>query len=141
MLLDESWLPDPPDKQAIQCNYTETTSAVANGSRAYVTLLNPGSGNSRIMVIARSRGGRFVEKWENIRRLDNFRIRTVHHSDPLYHNHRLYILGDLDRALLILRESKEYLERPKSERQEREAYSVTTSAELSRKVAWTVRTR
>lgn len=77
--------PAPPvDRQAIACNYLEATNVAAQGALAYVILTNPGWGGERVMILVRSRGGRWVEKWENTRRLGNFRLKTICPEDPLY---------------------------------------------------------
>lgn len=78
--------PDPalPDRQVIQCNFTQPTSVAVEGARAFVVRLNPGNGNDRIQVLVYSRGHRWVEKWEDARRLGNFRVKTLPPEHPLY---------------------------------------------------------
>lgn len=78
------------DKRAIQCNYTEGTKIAPKGAKAYLVRPNPGGGNDRIVILARSRGGRFVQKWESIKRLDNFRIKTIPPEHPFYNDERLW---------------------------------------------------
>jgi hypothetical protein len=73
-----------PDRKVIQCNYVEATGVAVEGARAYVTRLNPGNGNDRIMVLVFSRGHRWVEKCEDARRLGNFRVKTLPPEHPLY---------------------------------------------------------
>jgi hypothetical protein len=104
MLCDESWIPDPPDKHVIQCNYSVSTSAVSKWSRAYVVMLNPGGGNDRIVVLVRSRGSRFIEKWESSKRLANFRVTTMPHQHPMYHNDRIYAYQDVYEVAGMLQE-------------------------------------
>lgn len=77
------------DRHVVQCNYTEGITSVAQGARAYVIYPNDGNGAERICVLVRSRGGRWIEKWEDIRRLGNFRVKTLPSEHPLYDNHRL----------------------------------------------------
>lgn len=74
----------PEDRQVVQCNYAEATGIAANGARAYVAQLNPGNANDRIVVLVRSRSGRWVEKWENRARLTDFRVKTLPPEHPLY---------------------------------------------------------
>jgi hypothetical protein len=69
--------------KAIACNYTESTKIASVGAIAYVARGNPGNGHERIPIVARSRGGRWIYKWESIRRLDNFRLKTVMPGTPL----------------------------------------------------------
>lgn len=80
------------DRRVIVCNYTEATSIVSEGAKAYVVPLYLG-GNlpERVMVLARSRGGRWVEKWENMRRLGSFRLKTLPPEHPRYADQRLAI--------------------------------------------------
>lgn len=78
------------DRQVVQCNYTTAVSAVAAGARAYLVRPNPGGGDDRIVILVRSRGGRWIEKWENIRRLGNFRCKTLPPEHPLYSDERIW---------------------------------------------------
>lgn len=79
----------PDDRRVVQCNYTESISSVPLGARAYVIDPNNGNGAERIQVLVRSRGARWIEKWEDIRRLGNFRVKTLPSEHPLYVNQRL----------------------------------------------------
>lgn len=72
------------DREVIACNYREGVSAVSRGSLAYVALGNPGNGHDRVMLLARSRAGRWVEKWEAIFRLGNFRLKRLPPEHPLH---------------------------------------------------------
>ena len=72
------------DYNAIKCNYTEATNVARRGAVAYVRLTNPGGGHDRIEIIIRSRGGRWVTKWESIDRLDHFRVVTLPPEHPMY---------------------------------------------------------
>lgn len=81
---------DPLDRRVVQCNYTEPASAVASGARAYLLRPNPGSGDERIVILVRSRSGRWVEKWEDIRRLGNFRCKTLPPEHPMHADERLW---------------------------------------------------
>jgi hypothetical protein len=74
----------PPDRYAIQCNFAAGTRYCAAGARAYVRLTNPGGDNDRIQILARSRGGRWIERWEDIRHLRDFRVKTIPPEHPLY---------------------------------------------------------
>src|SRR5215218_10808145 len=72
------------DKHVIACNVTEPTKTATAGSRAYVIWPNPGWANERIYLLIRSRGGRWIKKWEDMRRVDNFRAKTLPPEHPLY---------------------------------------------------------
>ena len=73
-----------PDRRVIQCNLTRPQSTASAGARAYVILTNPGSGSSRIEILLRTRGGRWIEKWQDIRTLHNFRPKTLPFGHPCY---------------------------------------------------------
>lgn len=61
----------------------------------------------RIEVLLRSRGGRWIEKWQDIRTLENFRVKTIPFGHPLYSETRLY---DYDPGITATRlnEAHEY---------------------------------
>jgi hypothetical protein len=71
------------DRRVVQCNYIEGTGVASKGARAFVTRSNGGNGTDRVMVLVYSRGARWVEKWEDARRLGNFRIKTLPPKHPL----------------------------------------------------------
>ena len=74
----------PEDHRAIACNYAEPVGVAAEGALCYVRWPNPGGGNDRMQLLVRSRGGRWIEKWEAISRLQNFRLKTIPPDHPLY---------------------------------------------------------
>jgi hypothetical protein len=78
------------ERKVIACNYLDGISSVATSAKAYVSLVWFG-GNlpERVFVLARSRGGRWIEKWEDLRRLSNFRRVTVAPGNPVFGNHYL----------------------------------------------------
>jgi hypothetical protein len=86
------------DRRAVACNYAEGISAVRAGAKCYVSLANPGAGDDpdRIQVLARSRGGRWIVKWEATKRLTNFRAVTIPPDHPLYDDGRIRSAGDAD---------------------------------------------
>lgn len=77
----------PADITVIACNYTQATNVVSNGSKAYVDPVYLG-GNlpERMRVLVRSRSGRWIEKWEDTRRLSNFRLKTIPPQHARYHD-------------------------------------------------------
>lgn len=95
---------DLDDRRVIACNYAQGTKVCKKGARAYVTLTNPGSGHERIELLARSRGGRWVNKWENIRYLKDFRLTTIPPEHPLFDNQRL--LDDTGRTVAMLERAR-----------------------------------
>lgn len=85
------------DRRVVQCNYTEAVSEARAGARAYLVNPNLGNGADRIEILVRSRGGRWIEKWEDIRRLGDFRVKTLPPEHPLYGDDRLYPAEHADR--------------------------------------------
>lgn len=63
--------------KAIVCNYGEGTKCVHKGARAYVLSPNPGWAGERIYLRVKSKGGRWIDKWESSARLGDFRLATV----------------------------------------------------------------
>jgi len=61
---------------AIACNYAAGTSIARTGARCYL-LWRTGGDNRRAKVLVKSRGGRWVAKWEPIVMLDHFRFVRV----------------------------------------------------------------
>lgn len=71
------------DVWAVACNYREATKVARKGARALVVAgSGSGMGYERVELVARSRGGRLVRKWEDIRRLDNFRAACIPAGHP-----------------------------------------------------------
>ena len=85
-----------PDKKAIACNYREAVSACKAGALAYVTFTNPGGGSDRIKILARSRSGRWIETYEPIWRLENFRLKTVPRQSRFYTRGLFWIEEEMD---------------------------------------------
>lgn len=71
---------DAGDLRVIQCNYRVATSVCSKGARAYLSTV---SGDDRKQVIARSRSGRWVRRWEKRENLYNFRLKTLVADDPV----------------------------------------------------------
>lgn len=74
----------------IACNYAEPSKVAVGGALCYVTQPNPGGGHDRMCLLIRSRGGRWIEKWERIERLTNFRVKTLPPEHPKYGDYRLW---------------------------------------------------
>jgi hypothetical protein len=68
--------------RVLACNYRIGVKACSAGSLAYVTNTNPGWGAERIEILARSRSGRWILKWESLYRLYNFRFKTMPDENP-----------------------------------------------------------
>lgn len=68
---------------AIACNYAAGTKIARPGARCYL-LWRTGGDNRKCQVLAKSRGGRWVTKWEPIVMLDHFRFVRVPEARPEY---------------------------------------------------------
>jgi hypothetical protein len=100
----------------IACNYRVGTKTASAGSLAYVINSNPGNGADRVEILSRSRGGRWISKWEAIWRLTNFRAKTVVDADVVYHQLTYAAEPDSDLAeALNLTAQSEYEKRGTSE--------------------------
>ena len=84
LIEDHGQQPAQPDKRVIACNLSQPISEAAKGALAYVQWPNRGNANDRVPLLIRSRGGRWIEKWEDMRRLTNFRHKTIPPEHPLY---------------------------------------------------------
>ncbi len=78
-----------PDRRVVQCNHAGDRRAVA-GARAYLVFPDSGGGDARVVILLRTRGGRWIRTWEDIRRLRNFRAVTIPPGHPFYSDERLY---------------------------------------------------
>jgi hypothetical protein len=77
------------DLWAVACNYREATKTVRDGARAYLVWTTGGMGYQSQQVRVRSRGGRWITKWDRAARLTNFRAACVMASDPLYRDRQV----------------------------------------------------
>lgn len=78
---------DLPDRKAIVCNYAEGTKVAKPGAKAYIVPQLGGNLPDRVRVRFQSRGGRWIEKWEALGRLTNFRLTTIPPEHPMYSAH------------------------------------------------------
>jgi hypothetical protein len=97
-----------PDRRAVQCNLRQATKVFPAGARAYVVTNNPGWGHERIAILGRSHSGRWVEKWEPISRLRDFRVKTLPAEHPLYDHRRIWTHGDVELLCERLAEAARY---------------------------------
>lgn len=74
------------DKKAIVCNFAISTKTATKGTRAYYAWGNSGGtiDGGRIYLYYRSRGGRYITKYEALKNLHNFRLTTVPPEHPFY---------------------------------------------------------
>lgn len=87
------------DKVVIACNYAETSPEASAGALGYVCRVAFGD-KARVLVWVRSRNGRWIQKWQRIINLTNFRLKTLPAEHPRYND-----------ALILKFESRERAER------------------------------
>ena len=87
------------DKTVVVCNYEVATSMCSQGALAYVGLVWIGGGCQRLVIRVRTRSGRWVTKWESIKRLINFRFKTLPPDHPRYSDVENYYGDDMPRYL------------------------------------------
>ena len=78
------------DRRVVAVNVLRPTSATSKGAKAFVVLPNDGNANDRIELLIRSRGGRWIERWEAAKNLANARAVTIPPQHPLYGRERLW---------------------------------------------------
>lgn len=93
-------MPTLNDRRVIACNVAQPSNVAPEGAKAFISQLNHGGGNDRVVVLMRSRGIRFILKWTPIERLRNFRLVTIPPAHPLYKDLRLRDCTDKDLAEL-----------------------------------------
>lgn len=71
-------------KKAVACNYAVATKICSLGALAYLINQNPGWGGDRVEILARSRGGHWIRRWEASWRLHNFRFKTIPLAKSVY---------------------------------------------------------
>lgn len=71
------------DVFAVACNYRQSTNVAAIGARAYLLWTTGGHDYVDQRVRVRSRGRRWIVKWERAKHLTNFRAVTLPKGDPL----------------------------------------------------------
>lgn len=73
------------DLRVMACQYLDGTNIASPGARAYLIAGgNNGDGGERRLFYVRSRSGRWIEKWEAISKLHNFRMKTIPPEHPLH---------------------------------------------------------
>lgn len=87
-------VPQMNDKRVIACNYAVGTSEFRPGALCYVSLPNRGNNAESIRIRGRSRGGRWITKWEKAWRLINFRWKTLPPEHPRFNDTE--IMSDIE---------------------------------------------
>ncbi len=70
------------DIRVMVCNRRTGGPSVSQGAKCYVFNGWWGGGLERVQILAKSRGGRWVSKWEGLRNLGNFRMATLPPEHP-----------------------------------------------------------
>jgi hypothetical protein len=84
------------DCYAIACNHAGSRH-ISPGARCY--LIEVSSAVPSIRVLARSRGGRWVDTWVRSKHLGGFRVKTIPPSHPLYGDERVTYAPELRELL------------------------------------------
>jgi len=84
------------DRRAIACNYRESTNVAAAGALAYISNTNFDNAAERVELLVRSRSGHWIQKWQNTRRLTNFRVVTIPPEHPRHDDDRMRFYHDVD---------------------------------------------
>lgn len=98
------------DRRFIACNYSCATSIAAEGALAFVAPqvggnLRRSNGQPRVRLTVRSRSGRWVQRWEPMRNLTNFRLKTIPPGHPRYDDDRFLGYDANDATLERLRQA------------------------------------
>lgn len=75
------------DKRVIACNYLEAVSVASKGALCYV--VGTAGDAENIELLIRSRSGRWIQKWERLKRIGNFRFKTLPPEHPRYKDERI----------------------------------------------------
>ena len=70
------------DIRVMVCNRRTDGPSVSGGAKCYVFHGWWGGGLERLQILAKSRGGRWISKWEGLRNLENFRTATLPPEHP-----------------------------------------------------------
>ncbi len=97
--------------KAVACNYSVPVKAASRRSIAYVLNVNRGGGAERIEILSRSRDGRWINRWERIDRLTNFRFKTVVPENPIYNEIKFAPQAAVDPGIIEQLKSAELRER------------------------------
>jgi len=76
------------DRRVIACNYLESTSICRRSALAYISV-SEGGEIEKVCVLARSRSGRWICRWEWLHLLSNFRLKTLPPEHPRYADARI----------------------------------------------------
>jgi hypothetical protein len=82
------------DKRIIACNLLETVSTASVGALCYVRATT--GTEARVELLIRSRSGRWISKWESLKRVGNFRFNTLAPDHPRYDDERLMAYASED---------------------------------------------
>ena len=74
---------DGPDRYAVVCNFAVDTKTATRGTRAYLAFSSHGDPDS-INLRFISRGGRWITKYERLKRVFGFRVKAIPAQHPMY---------------------------------------------------------
>jgi hypothetical protein len=78
------------DKRVIACNLTEGVSEAREGALCYILDSNLDNAAERVRLLMRSHSGRWIRKWESLKRVGNFRLKTLPSGHPRYNDDILH---------------------------------------------------
>lgn len=86
------------DVYAVTGNYLEPTKTSRSSARVWLTNLNGHNVAEDVKVIAVSRSGRLIEKWERGKRLGTWRVCVLPNSHPMRRRWSLMTFEDRGKA-------------------------------------------
>ena len=92
------------DKRVIACNLLETVSTASVGALCYVRATT--GTEDRVELLIRSRSGRWISKWEPLKRVGNFRFKSLPPDHPRYDDQRLMAYASEDALAWLQRLSQ-----------------------------------
>ncbi len=79
----------PVERKVIACNLLVDTKAASMGAAAYIVDAAYGNACNSVLLVIRTRTGRWVEKWERTWRVGCFRLKTLAPEDPRFKDERI----------------------------------------------------
>lgn len=86
-----------PDKYIVACNLSVSTRHCPKGGLAYIRW-RAGGDDRRVSLRARSHSGRWITIWYPLKRLRNFRIKTIPADHPRYQDDHMWLWDERESA-------------------------------------------
>lgn len=91
------------DLYAVTGNYLDSTKTSRKGARVWLINSNPGNAGEDVCVLAVSRSGRLIEKWDRGHRLGDWRVKALPPAHPLHRDWRIVIASQAEATALATR--------------------------------------